>query len=163
MNYIDIILLILLLLSAISGLRNGLIAEAISLATLILGIWGAIEFSYITANFLVESFSMKSEHIATVSFIVTFLIIVVLIYFVGIVMKKIVGIVLPGIINHLAGLIFGIVKSALILSVILIVFDKLDNNIHILSEDAKAKSRLHEPIRSFGPSVFPFLDAWDGR
>ena len=163
MNYIDIILLILLLLSAISGLRNGLIAEAISLATLILGIWGAIELSYITSDFLVESLNMKSEHIAIISFIVTFLVIVVLIYFVGIVMKKIVGIVLPGIINHLAGLIFGIVKSALILSVILVVFDKIDNDVHILSEDAKTKSRLHEPIRSFGPSVFPFLDTWDDR
>ena len=44
MNYIDIILGILLLLSAIGGFKKGLIVELASLAALILGIWGAIEF-----------------------------------------------------------------------------------------------------------------------
>ena len=163
MNYIDIIILLLLLFSAFNGLRNGFVAEAVSLATLIFGIWGAIKFSGITSVFLVETFNMKSAHIGIISFIVTFLIIVILVHIVGRVVKKIVGFVLPGIIDHLAGFIFGIVKSALILSVILVIFDKIDNYVHVLSEDAKTKSHLYEPVRSFGPSVFPFLNAWDNR
>ena len=163
MNYIDIILLLLLLFSAIGGLRNGFVAEAVSLAALILGVWGAIKLSGITSDFLLENFNMQSEHLGIIAFIATFLVIVILVYIAGIVVKKIVGIVLPAVIDHLAGLIFGIVKSALILSVILVVIDKIDRDIHILSEDAKAKSHLYEPVRSFGPSVFPFLDAWDNR
>ena len=163
MNYIDIIILLLLLYSAVRGLRNGFVAEAVSLAALIFGIWGAIKFSGITAEFLVENFNVKSEHLAVISFSVTFLVIVILVYVVGRFVKKIVGFVLPGIIDHLAGLIFGIVKSALILSIILVVFDKFDSDVHIISENAKAKSRLYEPVRSFGSSIFPFIDVWDGR
>ena len=163
MNYIDIILFILLLFSAIGGLRNGFVAEAVSLAALIFGIWGAIKFSYITSDFLVENFNMNSEHLGIISFIVTFLFIVILVHIVGRMIKKFVGFVLPGIIDHLAGLIFGIVKSVLILSVILVIFDKIDNNVHILSKGAKTKSHLYEPVRSFGPSIFPFLDVWDDR
>jgi membrane protein required for colicin V production len=45
MNYIDIIIGIVLIVSAISGFRKGLIVEVASLAALILGIWGAIHFS----------------------------------------------------------------------------------------------------------------------
>jgi len=163
MNYIDIILLLLLLFSAINGLKNGFVAEVASLAALIFGIWGAIVFSGITSGFLIEKFNMKSEYLGIISFIITFMLIVVLVHIIGRVVKKLVGIVLPGIIDHLAGLIFGIVKSALILSVILIVLDKIDNNVRILSKDAKTKSHLYEPVRSLGPSIFHFLNVWDGR
>lgn len=163
MNYLDIIILLFLLFSAINGLRNGFIAEVVSFASLIVGIWGAIKFSGITSEFLIENFNMKSEYLGIISFTVTFLLIVLLIYFVGNVVKKLVSSVLPGIIDHLVGLIFGIVKSALILSVVFIVFDKIDNSVHILSEDTKAESRLYEPVRSFAPSIFSFLEVWDNR
>ena len=163
MNYIDIILLLLLSFSAIIGFRNGFVVEAASLAALILGIWGAIEFSNITSGFLIETFNMKSGYINIISFILTFLIIVILIHIVGRVVKKFVRIILPGIIDHLAGLIFGIVKSALILGVFLIVIDKIDVHSRVLPKDAKIKSRLYEPVRSLGPSIFHFLNVWDNR
>ncbi|MFW6277724.1 MAG: CvpA family protein, partial [Prolixibacteraceae bacterium] len=66
-----------------------------------------------------------------------------------------------GFINKLAGLAFGILRSALILSILLIVFDKIDEDVEILSKEAKTESRLYEPIRNFAPSLFPFIDIWD--
>jgi membrane protein required for colicin V production len=163
MNYIDIVLGLLLLFSAIGGFRNGFVAEVVSLAALVFGIWGAIEFSDVTSEFLVENFNMKSDHLNIISFIVTFIVIVILVHIVGNVVKKFVDIVMLGFIDNLAGLVFGVLKSALILSVILVIFDKIDDDVHILSTEAKSKSRLYEPMRSFAPSVFPFLDVWDDR
>ena len=66
MNYIDIILVLLLIFSAISGFRKGLIVELASLAALILGIWGAIEFSDITSEFLVENFNWEPEYLSLI-------------------------------------------------------------------------------------------------
>ena len=63
MNYIDIVLSILLVLSAISGFKKGLVVELASLAALVLGIWGAFEFSYITSEFLVENLNWKWDHL----------------------------------------------------------------------------------------------------
>lgn len=163
MNYIDIVLGLLLLFSAIGGFRKGLIAELASLAALILGVWGAIEFSGITSEFLIENFNVQTRHLNIISFVVTFIVIVILVHIVGNVVNKLVDTVMLGFVNRLAGLVFGIVKSALILSVILVVFDKIDDDIEILSRDAKAESRLYEPIRSFAPSIFPFLNIWDDR
>ncbi|NOY95631.1 MAG: CvpA family protein [Chlorobi bacterium] len=160
MNYIDIILGILLLLSAISGFRKGFIVELASLAALVLGIWGAFEFSDITTEFLIENFNFHSKHLNVISFIITFIVIVILVHIVASVVNKLVETVMLGFINRLAGLVFGLLKSALILSVILIIFDTIDNDVSILPEAKKAESRLYEPIRNFAPGIFPFINFW---
>ncbi len=160
MNYIDIILIILLFLSAISGFRNGLVAELASLTALVLGIWGAIKFSGITADFLIENLNIHSKHLNTISFVVTFIIIVILVHIVGSVVNKLIKTVKLGFLNRLAGMVFGVLKSALILSVLLVVFDKIDNDVHILPSGAKADSKLYEPVHSFAPRIFPVLDLW---
>lgn len=161
MNYIDIILGILLILSAINGFSKGLISEVASIAALILGIWGAIKFSYITTDFLIENFDMHSEHMNIISFVITFVVIVILVHIVGSTVSKLAETVLLGFANKLAGLVFGVLKSALILSIILVVFDKVDEDVHILSREAKENSRMYEPIRSFAPSLFPFIEGWE--
>ena len=161
MNYIDIILILLLVFSAISGFRKGLIVELASLAALILGIWGAIEFSDVTSDFLVENFNMNSEHLNIISFIVTFVVIVILVHIVGGVVNKMVETVMLGFLNKLAGLVFAIVRAALILSIILVIFDKIDEDVQILSPEVKSESRMYEPIRNLAPSLFPFIDFWD--
>lgn len=161
MNYIDIVLCILLLLAAINGFSKGLIAEVASIAALILGIWGAIEFSHITTEFLVENFNMKSQHMNIISFVITFVVIVVLVHIVGSTVSKLAETVLLGFANKLAGLVFGVLKSALILSIILVVFDKIDEDVHILSPETKENARMYEPIRSLAPSIFPFIEGWE--
>ena len=163
MNYIDIVLGLLLVFSAISGFRKGLIVELASLAALILGIWGAIEFSYVTSEFLVENFNLQTKYLNIISFVLTFIVIVVLVHIIGGVINKLVESVMLGFINKLAGLAFGILRAALILSIILVVFDKIDEDVEILSREAKAESRLYDPIRHFAPSVFPFIDIWDNE
>ena len=161
MNYIDIILGILLILSAIGGFRKGLIVELASLAALILGIWGAIKFSYITSEFLVENFDWQWDHLNIVSFIITFIVIVILVHIVGNVVNKLVETVMLGFVNKLAGLVFGILRAALFLSIVLVVFDKIDEDMKILSKETKAESQMYEPIRNLAPAIFPFLDFWD--
>lgn len=161
MNYIDIILGLLLLFAAISGFRKGLVSELASLAALILGIWGAIEFSYITTDFLIENFDLQTKYLNIISFVITFVVIVILVHIVGSAVNKFIETAMLGFINKLAGLAFGILRSALILSIILVVFDKIDEDVEILSMEAKQESRLYEPIRNFAPSLFPFINLWD--
>lgn len=161
MNYIDIIIIILLIFAAISGFSKGLIAELVSLAALILGIWGAIRFSGITSEFLIDNFNVGTEHLKIISFIVTFVVIVILVHIVGNVIHKMVETVMLGPVNKLAGMVFGVLKSALILSVILVIFDKIDSDVEIISPETKAKSKLYGPIHHFAPSVFPIVDIWD--
>ncbi|WP_372947347.1 CvpA family protein [Mariniphaga sp.] len=161
MNYIDIILGLLLLFAAINGFRKGLISELASLAALILGIWGAIEFSYITSDFLTKNFNLETEYLNIISFIVTFIVIVILVHIVGSSVNKLIEVAMLGVMNKMAGLVFGILRSALVLSIILLVFDKIDKDVEIISQEAKTESRLYEPVRKLAPSIFPFIKIWD--
>jgi membrane protein required for colicin V production len=160
MNYIDIIILILLLLAAISGFKKGLVAELASLAALILGIWGAFEFSDITAEFLVENFNWHWRHLNIAAFVLTFVVIVILVHVVGSVINKIVETAMLGFLNRLAGIVFGMLKAALVLSVILVVFDRIDRDVNIIPENRKAESKLYQPLRNFVPAIFPFIEDW---
>lgn len=160
MNYIDIILVVLLILAAFSGFGKGFISELVSLAALVLGIWGAFEFSGITSEFLVDNFNIHWKHLQIASLGITFVVIIILVHIVGSVVNKMAETLVPGIINKLAGMIFGVLKSALILSVMLVVFDRIDNDVSIISEKTKKESKLYEPIRSFAPGIFPFIESW---
>jgi len=161
MNYIDIVLALLLVFAAFNGFRKGLIVELASLAALIFGIWGAIKFSYVTSEFLIENFNFQTKYLNVISFIITFVVIVILVHIVGNVIDKLVKTVMLGFVNKLAGMAFGVLRSALILSIILVVFDKIDEDMEFLSREAKSESKLYAPIRNFAPSIFPFINIWD--
>ncbi|MGQ7868123.1 CvpA family protein [Sunxiuqinia sp. sy24] len=161
MNYIDIVLAVLLILAAFRGFYKGFVAEVASLAALVLGVWGAIHFSHLTADFIVETFSYHSDHLALVSFLVTFVVIVLLVHLVGKAVETIVSAVALGFINRLAGILFGVIKSALILSVVLLIFDEVDENVKILPRDAKEESQMYEPVKNLLPSLLPFINIRD--
>jgi membrane protein required for colicin V production len=161
MNYIDVILGLLLIFSVIGGFKNGLITEIASLAALILGIWGAIHFSYITTELLIKYLDLKSDYLNIISFGVTFIVIVILVHIVGNVVNNMFDSGVLGITNKLGGMVFGLARSILFLSIVLLVFDKIDNDVQIIPEETKAKSRMYEPIRNIAPSIFPFIDIWN--
>lgn len=161
MNYIDIILGILLLFAAIRGYSKGFVAELASLAALVLGVWGAIHFSHLTSGYIVEVFDYQPDHLGIVSFFITFVIIVLLVHLVGKLVENIISVVALGFLNRLAGILFGLVKSALILSVLLLILDTVDENIAILPEDVKEESQMYEPVKNLIPTVLPFLNFWD--
>ena len=160
MNYIEIILLILLILSAFNGFSKGFVEELAGLFALILGIWAALHFSGFVAQLITDLFNFESRFLPVISFLVTFIIVLILVSIIGGMISNLVKAVHLGFLNRLAGFVFGVVKGALVLSIFLVVFNKIDEDVHILSGESKSGSRLYEPVRNFAPSVFPFLDFW---
>jgi membrane protein required for colicin V production len=161
MNFIDYIIIVILFLSLLGGYKNGLIAELASIAALILGIWGAIHFSQITTEQLIRYFKLQTEYLDIISFGVTFLIIVILVHIVADVVSKMVEPGLLGVFNKMGGVIVGLLRSLLFLSITLMIFDRIDNDMHFIPDKAKKESRMYESIRNLAPSVFPFIDLWD--
>ncbi len=161
MNYIDLVLGIILIIAAIQGYRKGFIVEIASLAALILGIWGAIKFSDWTAGFISETFNYHSKHLITIAFVVTFVTIVIVIHILGKVLDRTVKAVALGFLNRLAGIIFGVLKTAVILSVFLLLFDSVDENVHILPADQKSESKIYSPMKQLVPTLFPFIKLWN--
>ncbi|HAH22191.1 MAG TPA: colicin V production protein [Prolixibacteraceae bacterium] len=163
MNYIDLVLSILLFLAAIQGFRKGLIVELASLAALILGIWGGIKFSDLVADFITKHTGYHSEHLGTIAFFLTFITIVILIHLMGRMLDTIVKAVFLGFLNRLAGIIFGVLKTAIILSILLLFFDDMDENVHLLPAKQKEESKMYVPMKQIVPTLFPFIKLWNSK
>lgn len=157
MNLVDIMLATVLLFGLVRGLMKGLFVEIASLVGLALGLYGAIHFSYFVADFLKDSMTWSEKYIQIIAFASTFVIIVVLISLAGKLLTKIADVAALGIFNKILGGVFGVTKLALILSVALIVFDKLNRNMPFVKEEQIQNSILYTPVKNFAPFIFPSI------
>jgi membrane protein required for colicin V production len=157
MNWIDLIIVVLLILSFINGFINGFVKEVASLAALILGIWGAIKFSSFTAAKLYDWFDMSGQYVGLIAFLITFGIIVVVIHFIGIIADKIISAIALGFLNRLLGMVFGVIKSVLILSVIFCVLNAIDVRRPFLPKEKIEESKFYNPISDIAAAIFPII------
>ena len=158
MNILDLIILIPLAWSAYKGFSKGLIISVASLLALLLGIYGSIRFSDITSGYLIDHFEFSSQYLPIISFAITFILIVVAIHFLARILDKIVKAVALGFINRISGALFGIIKTAFILSIVILLIDKFDSKTGIISTEQKESSLLYQPLSQFAPMIFPYLD-----
>lgn len=158
MNYIDIILIALLAYSAYRGFKNGVFIEMASLAALIFGIWGALKFSDFTAGKLVEWFDMTSKYLGVMAFAITFVVIVIAVHFIANVLDKLLKAVALGFLVRILGVVFAVVKNALILSIILTILNTIDSRSHFLPEEQLESSLLYGPVSDLAPMIFPMID-----
>jgi len=155
MNYFDIVTGILLILAIIKGFKNGLIIELASLVALVLGLFGAIEFSSITEAYLIEY--IDSSHIGIVAFIITFVLIVVGVHLLAKVVDKLVSAIALGMVNRVLGAVFSLLKYAFIISVIMAILGSFEQTYSVIPKEQKESSKLYGPLNSIAPSVFPYL------
>ena len=155
MNTLDIILAALLLFGLVRGFMKGFFVEIAGLAAMALGLYGAIHFSHFVSNYLENSVSWGEKQIQIISFAITFLIIIIAISLAGKLLTKIADAAALGIFNKILGAVFGAAKIGLILSVILVIFSKLNKTIPFVSKEQIAESQLYEPVRKLVPLIFP--------
>lgn len=161
MNWIDFVIIALLVFGLIQGFINGLIVEIAELAALVLGIWGGIHFSWWTADKLSGWFDLHASWTGIVSFAVTFIVIVIAIYLLGKLLDSLMKAVSLGFIVKILGAVFGALKTALVLSVIFVFLNTIHQKKHFLPSSTIARSYLYNPIADFVPAIFPIVEGGD--
>ena len=161
MNWIDFLIIALLVFGLIQGFIDGVIIEIAKLAALVLGIWGAIHFSGWTADKLSGWFDMQASWTGLVAFAVTFVVIVIAVSLLGRLLDTIVKSVSLGFVVKLLGAAFGVIKTALILSVVFILLNTIDAKRHFLPSATIEKSFLYNPIADIIPAIFPIVEGGD--
>ncbi len=155
MGVIDIVLGALILFGLVRGFMKGLFVEIASLVALVAGVYGAIHFSNFAGDLLANHFNWSEKMISVVAFAITFVVIVLAIALAGKALTKLANFAALGIINKLLGGVFGGLKIAVILSVVLIVFDKMNSTIPFTEEETLEASVLYNPVKSLVPSILP--------
>lgn len=160
MNYIDVIIIVLLIVSAIRGAVKGFIYEITSLIALIAGVWGAIELSGASETFLIEKLNLNNNYVHIIAFVVTFLLIIILVHFIGKAVEKAIETIKLSFVNRLLGFGFALLKSAFILGIVLVLIGKINETIPLIPEKHVQESAIYNPLRGIVVSTFPFIQSF---
>ncbi len=157
-NLLDILILIPLLLWARQGYNKGFIISIASFAALVLGLYFAFFFSDYTALKLTEYFNIDQKYLAIISFVVTFVIVVLVVVITGNILDRFIDVLMLGFLNKIAGLVFGILKGALYLSILFFVLNFFDPGKNLIKQQHRDNSLLYKPIESIAPMLYARLN-----
>jgi membrane protein required for colicin V production len=156
-NWIDIIICIPLVWGFYKGFTKGLVIELATVVALGLGVWCAMKFSELLSGFAKDSWGWASEYLPVISFCVILLGVLVLVYFIGKLVTRFVKASSLGWLNKLLGAGFGVMKFALILSILFFVVDAVEKSYPMVSSDTKNGSLLYKPVSKIAPVLIPGL------
>ncbi|MCK5824167.1 MAG: CvpA family protein [Ichthyobacteriaceae bacterium] len=157
LNYIDLFIGGLLIYGLVKGLLKGFLVEIASLLALVLGIYGAIEFSDIVGAFLSDKFNWDSASISLIAFGITFFGIMIVVSMIGKALTSVASVIALGWLNKLLGAVFGTIKMAFIVSVILSVFVQVNETFNFIEEKTLKESILFEQISTLSNNTLPML------
>jgi len=144
-----------LILGLARGFWRGFFVEIASLLALIAGVYGAFHFSGYTAAYLKEMVNWNENSLQIAAFMVTLIFIILVVALAGKALTKIADFAYLGLFNKFLGALFGGLKMALILSAVLIIFDKMNKPLPFVKEEDKKISTVYNPIKSLIPLLFP--------
>ncbi len=151
MNWLDWLLIALLLFAAFKGFSRGFIVEVCSLLALVAGIWVAARFSLRFA----EAVGLGADR-ETLAFLLTFLAVLVAVHVLARFLTTLIDLAQLGLPNKLAGTLFGVLRSAFTLSIVLNLLVGWSDEAFPPKEVGE-ESMLHAPVRAFAPLVIPAL------
>ncbi len=139
MNWIDIVLLIIIVWFAYKGLRNGLVGELTSFISLILAIWIALRYGTLTQKLLIKHLSLQGDYLPflsfVLSFLLTFLVVLILVGLVGKIITKVLDIAQLGMLNRLLGVCFALLKIGIILSLLVNGIERINKNTEFIPQE----------------------------
>ena len=157
MNILDIIICIPLLWGVYKGFTKGVIYEIFLLMALAVGVWGGFKFAYLASEYLQKTFSINASWLPLLSFLTVFVIIVVLIILLAKFLEGMIKITGLSIVNKVLGAIFGMLKWALIVSIIFYLLNPVNDKMNFISKEKEEKSFLYGYITKLGTLVTPEL------
>ena len=156
MRNTDIILLIPLVWGAFWGGYKGLISQIASLIGTIIIFYFSIKYYNPVAHILNAHIHNKlsQTYISIASFIILFLLLFMLVYLTSKQIEKLIKSLHMGFINHFAGVLFGLIKWAFIMSIVLCLINKFGQEInHTLIDFHNTWISNH--IEMIAPGIMP--------
>lgn len=159
MHWLDVVILIPILLALWRGFKRGLILELATLVGLALGIYAGLHFSYYASDLLQSKLEIESEHLPILSFAVTFLVVVIAVFLLGKALERIVKMIALSFFNKLAGALFSVTKVAIIIALLLVIFDRFNSDFEWVKAEELDRSLAYKGLVEAGSVVLPEVKA----
>lgn len=150
---IDIAFAIIILLAVFKGLRKGLILGIFSLVAFTIGLAAALKFSAIVAGYLQNSVASSAKWLPLISFILVFVVVVLLINIGARLIRKVMRFAMLGWVDRLGGMLLYVLIYSIIFSVFLFFAVKL----LLVQHSTTESSKMYPYISPWGPKVIDNL------
>ena len=157
MNILDIIILICLVPSIIQGLRKGFISQAISIVSIVAGVWASANFANLVSDWLAQYLEAPEQVLRIVSFAIIMIVVFIILGLIGKLLHGIIQLVMLGWVNRLLGAAFAFAKAILILGVLILVFNSINANFNLVDAKVLEESVLYPIIKDISDIVFHYL------
>ncbi len=154
MNTLDILIVIPIFLGFVFGLTKGFIREILSIAVIFIGIYGSKLLSPIASSILTGVFSVSEQVAKPLSFVVVFIAIALGMMVLARSLDKLAEQISLGGLNKFFGGLFGALKYALIISLLINLFNAVDSKVGILNEETKKESIMYKPMMKLSPQLW---------
>jgi membrane protein required for colicin V production len=158
MNIVDLILIIILVAGAIHGFVKGFFVEFASVAAIVLGVLCAMMFTDYFKVWLSGFVSWQPATVKAVSFFIIFISVLIVVHLIANVLEKFVRAIALGILSRIGGAVFGVIKTAFILSFLMYIVARIESyDVTVIPKEPKKSSRMYVPIEKLAPNLLPFL------
>ncbi len=158
MSFVDIVIVVLIIWFGYRGLNNGLIKELSGIIAIGLGIFFALKFSKTAKKLLLDFEIASTEYLTLICFALIFVLVVFLSFLLTGFLQKTIKIIRMNWLNKIAGLIFGIFKIALILSVCFFFLSQLNYLIFDGNKVLFENSILYKPLSEMIDNLYPHIE-----
>lgn len=157
MNILDIIILICFIPALVQGIRKGFISQVVAIVSIVAGVYLSFEFSELVSAWISQYIEGSEQVLKITAFALILIAVIAGLTVFGKLIEKMVKIVMLGWLNRLLGALFSMLKCALIVGLVIMVFNSLNGSFHFVDEAKLAESTLYPPLKSFAYNVFPYL------
>lgn len=153
MNWLDIVIILLLLVAVWQGWRQGVVTQILGLAALALGIFLGCKYG----GAIGEWFGLEDVMARVVGFVVVLVAVIVAVVLIGRTTRGLFHIVGLGVFDNLLGAAFSAFKMALFVGLVMLLLEVCDPEGKVVREGARENSVMYGAVDSICDVVFPFV------
>ena len=157
MGTLDIILLICFVPALVRGIQKGLVEQLISLVSIFIGAWMAYRFAEPLSVWLTQFINLEPRILGVASFAVIVIITVFLLALLGKLLAKTLKLASLGFVDRLLGVIFALLKAALVIGLLIFVFDTFNGKWNLVNPEVLDGSVIYGALHGAAMKVFPYL------
>ena len=157
MNAVDLLLIVCFVPALVLGLQKGFVRQAMGLVALVVGIWFSWNFSEPLSIWLLKYFDISPTYMDVIAFIIVLALVIFLLSLLGNVFERVLKLAMLGWLDKLLGLVFALLKTALLVGVLLVPSHALNLKVHLVKPAVLDGSFLYTGLKDLTCQVFPFF------
>ncbi len=154
MNVFDIIILLPISYGLVRGLFKGFVKEVVSFTSIIIALVVTEILKLPFANLLQNMMDVSDKTATVISYISLFVATLIVVLLLSNIIHSILKAISLGGLNSLFGGLLGALKWAILISIVMNVFDAIDSKFHFANEDKKEQSISYYQIQKLAPGLW---------